>query len=476
MGITEKCVTSVQEIIGLKNKLTIPSYQRPYSWSQKNLIQLIDDILENKNKNTGYPYRLGTIILHKDKDELNIVDGQQRVTSLVLILHFLRQKQENIGNSLLSDLPLLNQKITNPHSLRTIQLNYDFIHQKLHSLSNDTSTNVALQKYILEKCEFVYVELDDISEAFQLFDSQNSRGKSLEPHDILKAYHLREIKMKSSDISSPEDDSVKKLIQEWEKNIENGKIKEIINNYLFRIRRWVYRLPSMDFNLDDISVFKGIRLNEDTKNLYPFLKPISYIENLVNNNEVTYPYPFSITQEILNGRRFFEYVNYYIKMRERLFPDNDKQSGNSSEDNENREIEDKSEIIKLLDTYEGAYRDGDRYVRQMFEAIILYYYDKFGEDQKEEIIKVAFLWCYHIRLVQHSVKKVSIDNKATQTYEYNDNLIQLIYRSINPKECLNVHLERVSTSDILSKSKQKYGNSPIDRLIEKFKELGYIYE
>ena len=44
-----------------------------------------------------------------------------------------------------------------------------------------------------------------LSEAFQLFDSQNNRGKSLEPHDLLKAYHLR--KQYSED---------EKIVEKWE--------------------------------------------------------------------------------------------------------------------------------------------------------------------------------------------------------------------------------------------------------------------
>lgn len=62
-------------------KLNIPEYQRPYKWTARNAIQLLDDIIEAKNENKEV-YRVGTLILHKDKDEkgnerYNIVDGQQ---------------------------------------------------------------------------------------------------------------------------------------------------------------------------------------------------------------------------------------------------------------------------------------------------------------------------------------------------------------------------------------------------------------
>ena len=62
--------------------LFIPDYQRPYKWTARNSIQLLDDIIDAKNANKEI-YRVGTLILHKDdKGNYNIVDGQQRTISI----------------------------------------------------------------------------------------------------------------------------------------------------------------------------------------------------------------------------------------------------------------------------------------------------------------------------------------------------------------------------------------------------------
>ena len=71
-------------------KLTIPEYQRPYKWTARNAIQLLDDILEARNGNKEV-YRVGTLILHKTKndngqDVYEIVDGQQRTITFSLLL------------------------------------------------------------------------------------------------------------------------------------------------------------------------------------------------------------------------------------------------------------------------------------------------------------------------------------------------------------------------------------------------------
>ena len=68
--------------------------------------------------------------------------------------------------------------------------------------------------------EVVVICVNRVSEAFQLFDSQNTRGKNLDPHDLLKAYHLREMK----DYPYEMEHAVKK----WESK-DTKKIREIFD-------------------------------------------------------------------------------------------------------------------------------------------------------------------------------------------------------------------------------------------------------
>ncbi|MBQ5593495.1 MAG: DUF262 domain-containing protein, partial [Bacteroidales bacterium] len=73
--------------------LNVPIYQRPYKWTARNAIQLLDDIIEAKNSNKER-YRVGTLILHKtaDNDKYDIVDGQQRTITFSLLLSALGEK------------------------------------------------------------------------------------------------------------------------------------------------------------------------------------------------------------------------------------------------------------------------------------------------------------------------------------------------------------------------------------------------
>jgi uncharacterized protein with ParB-like and HNH nuclease domain len=96
--------------------LVIPNYQRPYKWTGKNVIQLLDDIIEAKNENKE-TYRVGTLILHKNENGsiYNIVDGQQRTITFSLLLKVL-------GADPISFLeqPLVD----NLHNTRNIPNNY----------------------------------------------------------------------------------------------------------------------------------------------------------------------------------------------------------------------------------------------------------------------------------------------------------------------------------------------------------------
>ena len=185
-------------------RLTIPEYQRPYKWTARNAIQLLDDIIEAKNDNKEV-YRVGTLILHKDKEKdgnYNIVDGQQRTITFALLLYSLYYPEDYKEYPIKAEdrITFLNQVVfDNSHSRRNIANNRQAFKRRINKGGEDKENPVYAQEmlnlrnFIETRCELVVVVTEDISEAFQFFDSQNARGKALYPHDLLKAYHLREM-------------------------------------------------------------------------------------------------------------------------------------------------------------------------------------------------------------------------------------------------------------------------------------------
>ena len=109
-----------------KDKYIIPVYQRGYDWTENEIIQFIDDINDYK-KNNSQEYYIGTLIVNKNKNIFEVVDGQQRLTTLFLLYSFLeietnkslsfefREKSDNTLNNLSKeteecDINLINGK------------------------------------------------------------------------------------------------------------------------------------------------------------------------------------------------------------------------------------------------------------------------------------------------------------------------------------------------------------------------------
>ena len=71
----------------------IPAYQRPYAWTTEHADELIKDLLQTLREAPAEPYFLGSIILIKSEDlpDSDVVDGQQRLTTLTMLLCVLRE-------------------------------------------------------------------------------------------------------------------------------------------------------------------------------------------------------------------------------------------------------------------------------------------------------------------------------------------------------------------------------------------------
>lgn len=88
-----------------KNKFLIPIYQRKYTWEIDECEQLWDDVrMFWENKDEEEEYFLGSIVMYKDKGRQNIIDGQQRTTTLSLLIRALYDKAKNHKNSNVEEL------------------------------------------------------------------------------------------------------------------------------------------------------------------------------------------------------------------------------------------------------------------------------------------------------------------------------------------------------------------------------------
>lgn len=436
-----------------ENKLTIPDYQRPYKWSIKNVNQLIDDILLHRDKSA---YRIGTVVLHKEIDEvtneekLNIVDGQQRSITLLLIVMALHNHLPEAVQSELKkhhfEMPktALFEKLnfSHPISQNNIHQNYREIRRRIIDF------DIASIRFFFEKCEVVKVVLNEVSEAFQFFDSQNARGRDLEPHDLLKAFHLREL---TENITEQEKII---LIDQWEK-LKTDDLKLLFAQLLFRVRHWSKGYSARYFTKDDVDVFKGISPETETPFPYAEMYKIShfFVEDYNSNyhrkiDKQKVNYPFQLNQVIINGKRFFEFVNHYWNVKEEMYQCL-------------KEDDKAKEIIAVLDTYTQKERTGDKYIRNLFDCALLFYWDKFGNKEIGRVAEKLFVWAYSRRLQQHSVQLASIDNYALE-YPF---VFSVIHQALQPKEVLNLPIAAINNSKVI--------RTELEGIIQLTKKLNY---
>ncbi len=217
----------------------VPGYQRPYSWKTEHAQALFDDILEfvcsdgNGKKITELPaYFLGSILLIKKTSDpkADIVDGQQRLTTLTILLSAIRSLHneravkeaiteviyqkgnkvtgaENIYRLKLRELDqkffqeyiqtedgferllALNEQLKD--SQENIRANARLFAKKLGDLTSEQMTRLA--GFIITRCYLVVVTTPDIDSAYRIFSVLNSRGLDLSVADILKSKVLGKI-------------------------------------------------------------------------------------------------------------------------------------------------------------------------------------------------------------------------------------------------------------------------------------------
>lgn len=195
-------VCSIREL--LRRPLQVPPYQRPYVWQASNVLQLIEDIEHSAQADPAPDesrYRIGTVIVYRNEDgtSLDIVDGQQRVITLHLILAVLGERKDGMRLDMRDDEQTRRHLYENDHAIR----------QLMDSWEGDRRSQFAGR--LLDGCEVLKVTSGCLSEAFQMFDSQNARGKELDPTDLLKAFHLRRM-----DADGVDESRKQQLVRRWE--------------------------------------------------------------------------------------------------------------------------------------------------------------------------------------------------------------------------------------------------------------------
>jgi hypothetical protein len=370
-----------------EKKLKIPEYQRPYVWSNIEIDKLIYQFREHLNRNVARGdkpnFYLGSIVLHKEGDHFNIIDGQQRTTTLQVL-------------GLLKELQFNETEYSHPITLKNVKINYDYYKSQDFQLINYDSINVTV----------VITESEDM--AYNFFETLNTGGKRLGGTDILKAHHLRCIDLVEKRNS---------FALKWEKRQKN---LEVVNRMLSKIRRLDY-LNKHSFIPDKFtndSAWKNVLTEDFADKTQKNNRDIGYsfVEIEENTHTITAD-KYAIRQPLNQGINYINYLLNFTNDYNFLFDINESKKDKYAKFNK--------DIINVI--------DGTVDLRHYYQVALLCFVDRFGRKNVMEFSLYLFRYIYSLRL-----KDQTRIYETTVVNFINDNkILERILNSFTYEEILN---------------------------------------
>lgn len=267
---------SVKELLetGKNKKFVIPEYQRPYAWSDEQIQVLFDDLTEytnNTNEDDESTYFLGTIVSYENENhEQEIIDGQQRITTLFLLLRAVYTKLEKSGseanflksqivptiwkqNSTTGDVDfdkiLITSRVMGNEGNQEFanilisgkadeksNSNYAKNYRLLQQLVDEYASEQPLAFYnlisnILNRAILLPITADTQDTALTIFSTLNDRGLALSDADIFKAKIYNQL----------DQNGKKDFIERWQELDEEAtnageSIQKLFYYYMFYLR------------------------------------------------------------------------------------------------------------------------------------------------------------------------------------------------------------------------------------------------
>jgi len=367
----EKQVTlfteSLREVF--RRQLRIPAYQRIYCWDERNVIRLLKDCC-----NLQRDYRLGSIILQKQGNRFDIIDGQQRLVTLSLIL-------QAIGNN---ESPLLEEKFGNSEAIQYLQYNKwvitNFAGQNKQKLTNK----------ILDYLTFDVLILNSESRelAYTFFSNENSRGKTLTDFDLLKAHHLRYVN---------EELQAQNLSRRWNKLLLKGESYDTYEErdyfrtlalYIFRLRKWL--------GYEDWYENEPLRVKKE----YEAAEMIPEIPAFGEN--------FDYSEPIQGGAHFFAFVERFVEKYHAFI-----------------------QMPQYAALHNNLVGETHTWLRDTIETFLFAYYIKFGSDYIDDALILIARIVSEVRYDNLRIHLETILQAAKES-----KIAMMIDRATSPTFCL----------------------------------------
>ena len=181
---------TISDLFNDENKCNyiIPIYQRNYAWGDDEISSLLQDIKNacEKNKEQDKNYYIGSLVVYRrDNGDFEVIDGQQRLTTLTLIMHHLDKLV--FRNVCFEHRDESEQALSNLTS-ETLPSNFSQALKTIKKVIDEWGNNKdEIVKFLLDKVEIIRTEVPEGTDLNHYFEIMNTRGEQLEKHEILKA-------------------------------------------------------------------------------------------------------------------------------------------------------------------------------------------------------------------------------------------------------------------------------------------------
>lgn len=242
MAEIKPATKKVSEIEGV---FVVPSYQRGYRWGTDEVVRLLDDIY-NLHGNEVKGYCLQPIVVKNHGDYYELIDGQQRLTTLYIIYHYMHAQVPNLIKK-----PKFSLKYkTRPEKedfLEEIdssmkENNIDFWHMcnALETISNwieskeDPATAIfSMNKYFIENVKVIWYEADENENPIKLFERLNIGKIALTSAELVKAMFLSQGSCGRNGHTASNDKKQEEIALQWdsiEKELRNDSLWFFLTN------------------------------------------------------------------------------------------------------------------------------------------------------------------------------------------------------------------------------------------------------
>lgn len=346
MTTTEQAVLEPKLVNDIKGNFFIPAYQRGYRWKSEHITMLLNDINDNKDKN----YCLQPIVVKRiDENSFELIDGQQRCTSLFLILKYMQRL-----------IPSIESKFTLSYETRDRSSqflenidenlandNIDFFHmynafETIETWFNNSPdpilTAINLYKSFGEKVKVIWYEVNDNVNSTDLFTRLNIGKIPLTNAELVKALFLSK---DSTDITVEKQLEISTSWDLIEKELQDESLWSFLTNQ--KPSKYATRIELI-FNL------MANKKTDEKEELYTFFYFIDEIkkESKIAIWERIQAY-FLTLKEWYQKRDIFHKVGYLVaigKPMQEIIKQSENKTKTEFEESLNKEIQNKLDLTK----------------------------------------------------------------------------------------------------------------------------------